>query len=115
MLLAAFAVSVALLGVLPGHLWAVTVSAVVYGASFMALSGLLAVWSHRVFPERPAAGFSAVVFALGVGTVVGPMVAGGLADRAGTGAVFLGAAGAAAVTLLARPVGPDHVRLRART
>jgi predicted MFS family arabinose efflux permease len=115
LLVAAFAAAVALLGVLPGSLAAVAASAVVYGASFMALSGLLAVWSHRVFPERPAAGFSAVVFALGIGTVAGPALMGVLADRAGTGAAFLAAGAVAAATLVARPVVAADGRAGART
>lgn len=103
LLFCGFAMAVALLGVLPGLTVAVVVSAVIYGAVFMAISGLLAVWSLQVFPERPSAGFSAVVFSLGLGTVVGPAVLGALADHAGLGAAFLSAAGIAVVTLIARP------------
>ncbi|PSL06876.1 putative MFS family arabinose efflux permease [Haloactinopolyspora alba] len=102
-LFAALAVAVALLGVLAHVPVAVGVSAVVYGPAFMAGSALLAVWSYRVFPERPTTGFSATVFFLGVGTVLGPAVVGGVAERYGVSVALLGTALVAASTLLVAP------------
>jgi hypothetical protein len=69
----------------------------------MAASAVLAVWSYQVFPSRPAAGFSAVVFFLGIGTIVGPVVFGVLADGIGVATTFLLAAALALGTLAARP------------
>ncbi|WP_198345823.1 MFS transporter [Nocardiopsis gilva] len=102
-LFGALATAVALVGIAPGSVAAVAASAVAYGAAFMAISGLLAVWSHRVFPERPSAGFSATVFFLGVGTVVGPVVFGAAADQVGTGTAFLIASAVAVGTLATGP------------
>ncbi len=103
LLFAMLAVAIALLGVAPGATVAIGLSAVLYGPAFMAASAVLAVWSYQVFPSRPAAGFSAVVFFLGIGTIVGPVVFGALADRIGVAVAFLLAAVVALVTLSARP------------
>ncbi|WP_199434962.1 YbfB/YjiJ family MFS transporter [Qaidamihabitans albus] len=102
-LLAAFAAAIALLGTAPGALTTVVVSAVLYGSSFMAISGLLAVWSHQVFPARPTTGFSVTLFALGLGAIAGPALLGAFADGHGLPAAFLVTAGVAALSLPFRP------------
>ncbi|MBC9718972.1 MFS transporter [Streptomyces sp. TRM66268-LWL] len=97
------AVAVALLGLAPGALPAVGLSALLYGPCFMAGSGLLAVWSYRVFPERPAAGFTVTVFFLGLGTIAGPALLGAFAQLHGLRPAFLLTA---ALTLVALLCGP---------
>jgi predicted MFS family arabinose efflux permease len=99
----AIGLAVALLGLAPHAPIGIAVSALLYGPTFMAGSGLLAVWSYRLFRDRPATGFSATVFFLGVGTIVGPAAVGLVADRHGLGTAFLLAAAVAATTLPARP------------
>ncbi|NGO79131.1 MFS transporter [Streptomyces sp. YC504] len=105
------AAAVALLGLAPGALPAVALSALLYGPCFMAGSGLLAVWSHRVFPERPAAGFTVTVFFLGLGTIAGPALLGAFAELHGLRAAFLLTA---AVTLLALLCAPRSRGVRDR-
>jgi hypothetical protein len=78
-------------------------SALLYGPAFMAVSAVLAVWSYQVFPARPAAGFSAVVFCLGLGTIAGPATLGAVATGFGLPAAFLLTAVLAAATTFARP------------
>ncbi|MFC9425770.1 MFS transporter [Streptomyces sp. NPDC056987] len=97
------AVAVALLGLAPGSLPAVALSALLYGPCFMAGSGMLGVWSYRVFPERPSAGFSLTVFFLGLGTVAGPALLGAYAELHGLRAAFLVTAGATALALVCAP------------
>lgn len=97
------AVAVALLGLAPGSLPAVILSALLYGPCFMAGSGILAVWSYRVYPERPSAGFSVTVFFLGLGTIAGPSLVGAYAELHGLHAAFLLTAGVAALSLLCAP------------
>ncbi|TJZ44643.1 YbfB/YjiJ family MFS transporter [Streptomyces piniterrae] len=97
------AVAVALLGLAPGSLPAVALSALLYGPCFMAGSGMLAVWSYRVFPERPSAGFSVTVFFLGLGTIAGPALLGAYAELHGLRAAFLLTAGVAALALVCAP------------
>lgn len=97
------AVAIALLAIAPDATAAIGLSAVLYGPAFMAASAVLAVWSYRVFPSRPAAGFSAVVFFLGLGTIAGPVVFGVLADGIGVATTFLLAAALTLGTVSARP------------
>lgn len=103
LLFTGLAVAVALLGVAPGALPAVAVSALLYGPCFMAGSALLAVWSYYVFPERPATGFTATILFVGLGTITGPATLGAVADRYGLSAAFLSTALVAAATLVVRP------------
>ncbi len=97
------AASVALLGLAPGSLPAIAASALVYGPSFMTGSGLLAVWSYRVFPERPSAGLSVTVLFLGLGTIAGPALIGSYAELHGLRTGFLLTAGVAALALVCTP------------
>ncbi|WP_405803130.1 MFS transporter [Streptomyces sp. NBC_01187] len=106
-LFAGIGAAVALLGLAPGSLPAVLVSAVLYGPCFMAGSGLLAVWSHQVFPEQPATGFSGTVFFLGLGTLAGPAVAGAVAAAWGLRFALVATAALCALALAMRP---DPVR-----
>ncbi|WP_211896938.1 MFS transporter [Saccharopolyspora erythraea] len=99
----ALACAAGLLGLAPGSWVAVCASALLYGAAFMAGSGLLAVWSYQIFPERPTAGLSAALVSLGLGTVCGPAALGVLAADHGLDAAFSVTAAIAALTLLVRP------------
>jgi predicted MFS family arabinose efflux permease len=114
------AVAIGLLGAAPGVPALVAVSVVVYGPTFMAVSGLLAVWSHRLFPDRPSTGFSATVFFLGLGSIAGPIAMGFVADHHGLRAAFAITAAIAAATVLAVPrtarsTGSDRDRRCTRT
>jgi predicted MFS family arabinose efflux permease len=110
LLVSAMALAIALLAFAPGNLLCVAGSAILYGSSFMAISGLLAVWSYEVFPEQPGTGMSATVFALGIGTIVGPSALGLVADAYGLPAALALAAALFASTLTARPTRPpQHV------
>ncbi|GAA2794676.1 YbfB/YjiJ family MFS transporter [Saccharopolyspora taberi] len=103
----ALACAAGLLALAPGELTAVIASALLYGASFMAGSGLLAVWSHRLFPERPTAALSVALVFLAIGTIAGPAVMGVLAAGSGLGTALWVTAAIAALTLLAGPVRDD--------
>lgn len=104
LLFMALAVAIALLGIAPGKLGVVVVSVVLYGAAFMAVSGLLAMWSYRLSPDRPTRAFSVTVFFLGVGSIPGPALLGAVADKYGLRVAFLLTAAITAMTLVARPV-----------
>jgi predicted MFS family arabinose efflux permease len=73
---AGLALSLALLPLVAASLPLVLVSALLFGAGFIALTGVLVVWSVRAVPERPDAGLAAMLFLLFVGQLVGPAVAG---------------------------------------
>lgn len=107
----AMGVAIALLGIAPTSVPAVAASAVLYGPAFMAGSGLLAVWGYQVFPEQPSTGFSAAVFFLGIGTIIGPGALGAFADAQGLSAAFVLTAAITVVTLVARPSRSTKTRV----
>lgn len=82
---------------------ALLVCGLVFGASYMPIAAILQLWSARVFDRRPAAGFTAVLVALGIGSVVGPAVLGTLAEAWGLPTAFGVAAVLTAVSALLRP------------
>ena len=95
----ASAASLALVALAPGSWGGVAASAALQGACVMCLAAVLSFWSLRVLPDLPALGFTAVVMALALGSVVGPVVAGAASDRLGPEAAFLGAATLSLATL----------------
>jgi predicted MFS family arabinose efflux permease len=108
LLLSALTAAIALLAVAPGNHAAIALSGSLYGTTFMAISGLLAIWSYQVFPHHPATGFSATVFFLGMGTMAGPAVLGMVAETHGLPATLWATAVIAALTLPLRP-GPQSL------
>ena len=99
-LVAALAASHVLLAVATGPAATIT-SAMMFGAGYIGAVGVTAIWSTRIFPDRPSSGLSVAMFSMGLGLVLGPAAAGLLADRVGLGVVFLLAAG---VTVCVAPL-----------
>jgi predicted MFS family arabinose efflux permease len=96
---AALALSVGLLALAPAAPAAAVPSALLFGAAYNLVVAIEAIWSTRVFEERPSAGLAAVMFMSGTGLLAGPLIAGPLADRIGldrvlvvAGALLAGAA-----------------------
>jgi predicted MFS family arabinose efflux permease len=104
--LGSLAAAAGLLGLAPGSLLAVAASAVLFGAGTMVMSALLSVWSSAVFRERPSSGFSTALLLFGIGSMVGPALAGAVANQYGLRTIFLFVAALAISTALIRPV-PD--------
>lgn len=100
-LFALLAASIALLAIAPGQVVVIVVSAAVFGPTFMATAALLALWSFHTFDRDHAAGFSMVVFFLGLGGIAGPAIVGAAAGLFG----LRGAIGATAVVALATIAG----------
>lgn len=101
--LGVLAVSIGALGLTEGSGLLVLVCAVAFGASYMPIAALLVVWSGSVFQESPATGFSAVLFSLAVGSIVGPAVLGGVAGNFDLKVAFWCAAALTAVSIVLRP------------
>lgn len=97
------AAGIALLSIAPGQGAVVVVSAIVFGPTFMATASLLAVWSFHTFERDHAAGFSMVVFFLGLGGVAGPAVVGAAAGLVGLRGAFAVTAGLALATVVSSP------------
>ncbi|CAN5310872.1 hypothetical protein BH18ACT10_BH18ACT10_07890 [soil metagenome] len=90
-----------------GSLPASGASAALYGVGVMTMSSLLAIWSSLVFHEQPSTGFSATLFAFGVGCVAGPATLGAYAERYGLDAAFLVSAAVLLPTAVAAVFPPD--------
>jgi predicted MFS family arabinose efflux permease len=81
----------------------VLVSAVLYGASFIAIIGLLLIWSNALVPRAPASGIVTAMLAMALGLVVGPPLAGVVAGETGLATVFVACAPLAATIGLLHP------------
>lgn len=86
---AAFAVSIALIALVPQSWAAVLSSAALHGAGVMTISAALSFWSLRLFPGRASAGFTVALFGVAASSVAAPVLAGMLADAAGMGLALL--------------------------
>ncbi|MEV8608525.1 MFS transporter [Amycolatopsis sp. NPDC051373] len=71
----------------PGLLGAL-VSSALFGATYMALTGLCILWAARLFPTRPARGVTWSFVGLGVGQTAASPLAGAAAAGVGLPAVF---------------------------
>lgn len=99
----AFAASLWLLVLSPAPLVATMISAVLFGAAYNFIVAIQGIWSGQVFAQRPSGGLGAVMFMMGFGLLLGPALAGLLANEIGLENVFLlGGAVIAALALFAR-------------
>jgi predicted MFS family arabinose efflux permease len=92
-----------LLAVAAGSWPAALASAAGFGAAYNTIVALQSIWSARVFADRPAVGLGAVMFVLSTGLLVGPPLAGVVADHAGLEVAFCGAGALCVVTTLLAP------------
>jgi predicted MFS family arabinose efflux permease len=99
----ALSASLALLAAAPGSWLAVVPSAILFGGAYNVLLAVDAIWSARVFSQRPATGLAAVMFLLALGLLAGPAVAGLVATSLGLPAAFLAGAAVVAATALLAP------------
>lgn len=87
----ALAGSTALLAVAPANLPVALVSAVLFGASFINLMGVIGVWSMNVFNDRPSAGFGVAFFLVSFGQLIGPTAFATLAGLSSLNVAFYAA------------------------
>lgn len=99
----ALAGSTALLAAAPNSLPLALASAVLFGASFINLMGVIGVWSMNVFNDRPSAGFGAAFFLVSFGQLIGPTAFAMLAGLSSLAAAFYAAAAITAATALIKP------------
>ena len=84
---------------------AVIVAATMFGAAYMALTGLLLLWSTRLYPDRTPFGVGVAFFTIAAGQALGAPATGALIDAVGprTSFVVLAAVGFCAVALRPPP------------
>jgi predicted MFS family arabinose efflux permease len=102
LLLAAATASFALV---PGLLPAVVAAAALFGAVYIALTGVLLVWGTRTYPDSPALGVGAAFLLIAVGQALAAPVVGLLSDLVTAPIAFGAAALAAAGGAFALPRG----------
>ena len=76
----------------------------VFGAVYIALTGVLLVWGTRLYRGRASTGVGLAFLAIAAGQSLSAFVLGGLADLADLQAAFLAAAGMGVLGGLIRPV-----------
>ncbi|WP_189056781.1 MFS transporter [Longimycelium tulufanense] len=99
----AIAVAIALLAALPTSWPAVICSAVLFGIAFIAVTGILGVWSIAVFRDRPSAGFGTTFFLISLGQFVGPSLFAVIAGATSLRTAFTWAAVITLAVLVVRP------------
>ncbi|GAA4914706.1 MFS transporter [Nesterenkonia rhizosphaerae] len=87
-----WAVALGVMALPEPSLIALFVSAGLFGAAFMALTGVCILWAARLYPKETVRGVTLSFFFLGIGQTLGSPLAGAVADGAGLGAAFAGAA-----------------------
>jgi predicted MFS family arabinose efflux permease len=100
LLLAAATAGLALAPGVPG---AAVAAAAVFGAVYIALTGLLLLWGTRVYADRPVFGVGAAFLLIAVGQALGAPLLGALADAITTPGAFLAAALLIALGAAIRP------------
>ncbi|MEE4120690.1 MAG: MFS transporter [Paracoccaceae bacterium] len=98
---AAFATSLALIGLWPGSWPGVIASAGLHGAAVMTVSATLSIWTLRLFPGRGSQGFTAALIVVAAGSAAAPVLAGPALGALGPRAAFLGFALPATLAALA--------------
>lgn len=100
LLMWAGALSIALVALAPTNWAGLLSSAGLQGVHVMMTSAVLAFWSERLFPSLPSLSFTAALLAMASGSVLGPAIAGLVAESLGAKAMFLGTAALPAATAL---------------
>jgi predicted MFS family arabinose efflux permease len=109
------ATALAGLGLFPSIFLVGLLSGVFFGCGFILMTGIMAVWSVRLFPATPSVGLGTTLLLTGSGQVIGPGLAGILIDQITLPVVFLITALVMAGATLATPsrvnapvVQPEH-------
>ncbi|MEJ3655593.1 MFS transporter [Actinomycetes bacterium KLBMP 9759] len=84
------------------------VTAGLFGAVYIALTGVLLVWGTRVFPRRPAFGVGAAFLLIAIGQVLGAPLVGLVTDLTSATWAFCLAAAVAVLGAVARPRAVDN-------
>ncbi|MCF8025904.1 MAG: YbfB/YjiJ family MFS transporter [Desulfobacteraceae bacterium] len=73
-----FACTLSILGIAiwPDKLPVALASAMLFGATFILITGLFGIWSVNTFNDRPSAGFGATFFLISAGQLIAPTLAG---------------------------------------
>ncbi|MGA6128474.1 MULTISPECIES: MFS transporter [unclassified Microbacterium] len=102
-LVAAASVATAVLALAPSSFAAAALASGIFGAVYIAVTGVLLVWSTRVFVDSPATGVGVAFLALAIGQALGSPLIGWIADLTDLRVAIVVAAGLGLVALLVTP------------
>jgi predicted MFS family arabinose efflux permease len=93
-----------LLAAVPAEFWATIAAAALFGAAYIALTGLVLLWSARLYPDSTSFGVGLAFFTIAAGQAVGAPLVGALIDQYGalTAFVAMAIAGLSAITVSPR-------------
>ena len=99
-----------LLAAAPSGLVAIVVAATLFGGAYIALTGLLLLWSIRLYPDKASFGVGLSFFTIAAGQALGAPAVGALIDAAGARTAFVTVAvvGLCAVVLRPAPSMPSR-------
>jgi len=104
----ALCASIALIAASPSQLPSALVSAAVFGAAYMTLTGLYLVTGIRWLPDHPSVGPVLPFLSISIGQAVGSPLAGWLVKQAGYADAFAAIAAAGLLLALFSPLFPVH-------
>lgn len=104
----ALSASLALIAASPSQLPTALVSAAVFGAAYMTLTGLYLVTGIRLLPDRPALGPVLPFLSIAIGQAVGSFLSGILIRNLGYADAFAAIAAAGLLLALLSPLFPTH-------
>lgn len=99
----AMSAATVLLALAPGNLAAIMVAVSVFGAAYIGLTGLVLVWSTRVYPDAPSFGVGLSFFTIALGQAVAAPAVGALLQPLGTTTTFVVFAALGATAATVRP------------
>ncbi|VEG57679.1 arabinose efflux permease family protein [Mycolicibacterium aurum] len=99
----AMAFATVLLALATSSVVAIMLSVAIFGATYIGLTGLLLVWSTRVYPDSPSLGVGLSFFTVAVGQALGAPVAGVLIELLGATTTFVAFAVLGVTAVAVRP------------
>jgi predicted MFS family arabinose efflux permease len=92
-----------LLAAAPADLVATVVAATLFGAAYIALTGIVLLWSARLYPDSTSFGVGLAFFTIAAGQALGAPVVGALIDLIGATAAFVAIAVTGLFAITVRP------------
>lgn len=99
----AMSAATASLALFPSNTMAIMLAVSIFGAAYIGLTGLLLVWSTRVYPDSPSLGVGLAFFTIALGQALGAPAVGALIDRLGITTTFVVFAAVGATAAAVRP------------
>ncbi len=84
----ALALSLFLLAFNPSSWLGIFLSAILFGSGFIILTGLIAIWSVKIYNDRPSVGHGVSLFLICFGQLFGPLIAGIFVSKIGLPIMF---------------------------